>query len=63
MRESRLSGSVEGVMSDHHSYSDYETLGSRAVLVAESMERPRWFGVSVPRENTSKVPFGKGLIC
>src|SRR5882762_9411193 len=23
MRESRLSGSVEGVMSDHHSYSDY----------------------------------------
>jgi hypothetical protein len=23
MRESRLSGSVEGVMSDHDSYSDY----------------------------------------
>src|SRR6267154_4405011 len=26
MRESRLSGSVEGVMSDHDSYSDFESL-------------------------------------
>src|SRR5260221_11656398 len=28
MRESRLSGSVEGVMSDHDSYSDYFRAGS-----------------------------------
>src|SRR5712691_5143258 len=32
MRESRLSGSVEGVMSDHDSYSDCHVCGLRLVV-------------------------------
>ena len=36
MRESRLSGSVEGVMSDHDSYSDCYVRGLRRVLFSLS---------------------------
>src|ERR1700676_5760408 len=36
MRESRLSGSVEGVMSDHDSYSDFHVRGLRRVVFSLS---------------------------
>jgi hypothetical protein len=32
MRESRLSGSVEGVMSDHDSYSDFTVMITHSLI-------------------------------
>src|SRR6266436_2078737 len=52
MRESRLSGSVEGVMSDHDSYSDCSSLctsdciGRHGAMRTEVSEAHNWTNVS-----------------